>query len=123
MFGKKRLEQRLEDYEMMDVKTRNRQLEETVLGLLEIEKVERCLWSGGGQFKQTWKEYLPFNIKFNGNNQLVMTIDQYNSLKPSVQKRLRKLDIVTVPIDKNTDYLKLLEDIQKNDSTMSHKWE
>lgn len=123
MFGKTRLDRRQEESEIMSAKIRNRQLEETVLGLLEIEKVERCLWSDGGQFKQTWKEYLPFNIKFNDNDQLVMTIDQYNSLKPSVQKRLRKLDLVTVPIDKNTDYLKLLEDIQKNDFAMSHKWE
>lgn len=123
MFGKKRLEQRLEDYEMMDVKTRNSQLEEIVLGLLEIEKVEMCALSDGGRFKRAWKQYRKFNIKFNGNDQLVMTIDQYNSLKPSVQKRLRKLDLVTVPIDKNTDYLKLLEDIQKNDFAMSHKWE
>lgn len=58
-------------------------------------------------------EYLIFNVRTNSNDQLVMTIDQYNSLKPSVQKRLRKLDLVTVPIDKNTDYLKLLKDIQR----------
>ncbi|MFD1471546.1 hypothetical protein [Companilactobacillus mishanensis] len=51
MFGKKRLEQRLEDYEMMDVKTRNSQLEEIVLDLLEIEKVEMCALSDGGYTK------------------------------------------------------------------------
>lgn len=113
MFGKTRLDRRQEESEIMSAKIRNSQLEEIVLGLLEIEKVEMCVLSDGGRFKRALKQYRKFNIKFNGNNQLVMTIDQYNSLKPSVRKRLRKLDLVTVPIDKNTDYLKLLEDIRK----------
>lgn len=122
MFGKKRLKDMLDNkkrelidlrHKLREVRSRNLDLKSVIMQLLEIEPTERIIRSTDGEYERNFKTYPGFDVETNDKQQLVMTIDQYNSLKPSVQKRLRKLDLVTVPIDKNTDYLKLLEDIRK----------
>lgn len=122
MFEKEKLKDMLDNkkrelidlrHKLREVRSRNLDLKSVIMQLLEIEPTERIIRSTDGEYERNFKTYPGFDVETNDKQQLVMTIDQYNSLKPSVQKRLRKLDLVTVPIDKNTDYLKLLEDIRK----------
>lgn len=113
MLGNKNRELIALRYELREVRNRNLDLKSVIMQLLEIEPTERIIRSTDGECERKFKTYPEFDVEAHDKQRIVMTIDQYNSLKPSVQKRLRKLDLVTVPIDKNTDYLKLLEDIQK----------
>lgn len=116
MFKRKEIENKNQEVmsENRKLSFRIYHLEAIIMQLLGIEPVEKGSHLAGGVYYQKWHEYPEFNIKVNVNDQLVMSLDQYNSLKPSVQKRLRELEMVTVPINENTDYLKLKEDLDND---------
>ncbi|MQS52151.1 hypothetical protein [Companilactobacillus mishanensis] len=84
-------------------------LKSFICRVLEIEPEINTAYAGNEAYCQQ-VGYPVEEIKVNEDYQLIMTLDQYKRLKPDIKHLLRKLDLVTVPIEDDLNLLDLLEE-------------